>query len=98
MQSLGRSYGRRQFTLLSIRRLHASGTLNTVTEDVASSTSSAVSETVNSEPQKWTADSIRTGLIARKRGMTALWNDQGVRVPVTILQVSATQSLETASN
>ncbi|PPQ76217.1 hypothetical protein CVT24_008949 [Panaeolus cyanescens] len=43
------------------------------------------------EPAKWKADSIRTGLIARKRGMTAIWNDQGVRVPVTVLQLENCQ-------
>jgi len=48
------------------------------------------SPTSNS-PSKWTPNSIRTGVIARKRGMTALWNDQGVRVPVTVLQLENCQ-------
>lgn len=36
---------------------------------------------------KWSADSIRTGLVAKKRGMTVMWDNNGVRVPVTVLQV-----------
>jgi len=35
--------------------------------------------------------SMRTGLIARKRGMIALWDDYGVRFPATVLQLENCQ-------
>lgn len=35
----------------------------------------------------WTPSTQRTGVLARKLGMTALWK-QGIRVPVTVLHVS----------
>jgi len=34
---------------------------------------------------------MRSGLIARKRGMVALWDDNGVRFPVTVLQLENCQ-------
>lgn len=35
---------------------------------------------------KWTPNAIRTGVLARKRGMTVMWDNHGMRVPVTVFQ------------
>lgn len=37
---------------------------------------------------QWTVDSVRTGVIAKKKGMTSVWSETGVRMPVTVLQVN----------
>ncbi|ORE11277.1 translation protein [Rhizopus microsporus var. microsporus] len=45
------------------------------------------SVTCQAAPVEWKIDSVRTGVIARKKGMTALWTESGVRIPVTVLQL-----------
>ncbi|KAF8586544.1 mitochondrial 50S ribosomal protein L3 [Ramaria rubella] len=42
-------------------------------------------------PSKWTPSSTRTGVIARKRGMTTLWDEHGALFPVTVLQLDNCQ-------
>ncbi|WWC92910.1 50S ribosomal protein L3 [Kwoniella dendrophila CBS 6074] len=68
-------------------------TVSEVSEPIASSSSSSSStpNIISNAVGKWTPHTMRTGLIARKRGMTALWDQDGRRWPVTVLQVDSNQ-------
>lgn len=44
-------------------------------------------ERVVLRPRKWTRRSRRTGVLAKKLGMTQLWKKDGSPVAVTVLQV-----------
>ncbi|KAG8733302.1 54S ribosomal protein L9, mitochondrial [Ceratobasidium sp. 428] len=46
---------------------------------------------------QWTPLSQRTGLIARKRGMTAVWDQNGARIPISVLQIENCQVIAAVS-
>ncbi|CAG8448434.1 2238_t:CDS:2 [Acaulospora morrowiae] len=46
----------------------------------------------------WTEKSIRIGVIAKKKGMMALWDEWGVRQPCTVLQLENVQVVQIKEN
>ncbi|KAH9930703.1 translation protein [Fomitopsis serialis] len=63
-------------------------TLHSTTVKSAAPAAEASSSTAAA---KWTPTSVRTGVIARKRGMLVMWDDHGARFPVTVLQLDNCQ-------
>jgi hypothetical protein len=47
----------------------------------------ALQSKVLGQSRVWTPQSRRVGLIGIKRGMSAVWDEMGIRVPVTVIQV-----------
>ncbi|GAN02391.1 50S ribosomal protein L3-2, chloroplastic-like [Mucor ambiguus] len=65
-----------------------SGSMNPMRSVVAATfhTSTFTSQATPATAQ-WTTDSVRTGVIAKKKGMTSVWSETGIRMPVTVLQL-----------
>lgn len=86
MSALSRSF--RALALSTPRTPAFTRALATAAEASTSQPQSEPQQTPDVKLVPWNPYSVRTGAIARKRGMTALWNEAGKRVPVTVLQVS----------
>ncbi|KZT09663.1 mitochondrial 50S ribosomal protein L3 [Laetiporus sulphureus 93-53] len=62
----------------------------TLHSTIASNASASTEQKPQTEA-RWTPFSVRTGVIARKRGMMSMWDDHGARFPVTVLQLENCQ-------
>lgn len=58
----------------------------------AASTVSAAPAQAEASTSTWTPASQRTGVLAKKLGMTAIYDSNGVRTPVTVLEVNRKRS------
>ncbi|EIE87491.1 hypothetical protein G6F46_004745 [Rhizopus delemar] len=54
---------------------------------ISASSFHTTSASFQAAPVEWTPNSVRTGVIAKKKGMTSVWSESGVRMPVTVLQL-----------
>lgn len=70
---------------IRVATMHASATSN------AEAQSASTTESPSESSTTWTPTSQRTGVLARKKGMTAIYDEEGKRIPVTVLHLDNVQ-------
>jgi large subunit ribosomal protein L3 len=70
----------------------SSATQETASDQTAESspsetTPTSITELINPPQKQWIPGLRRSGVLARKRGMTSFWDSDGIRIPVTVLEV-----------
>ncbi|MBW0559859.1 hypothetical protein O181_099574 [Austropuccinia psidii MF-1] len=89
---------RQQFINLNLRFFNHSLSIRTLTTlapshstSTLSSSSPSSSALISPTQLPWYPGLRRTGALARKRGMTSFWDSEGVRIPVTVLELEDLQ-------
>ncbi|KAA1071632.1 54S ribosomal protein L9, mitochondrial [Puccinia graminis f. sp. tritici] len=58
----------------------------TIPQSTPSQSPTSITELINPPQKPWMPGLRRTGVLARKRGMTSFWDSDGIRIPVTVLE------------
>jgi hypothetical protein len=71
------------------QRLFTSGSISSASEatEAASISQQHHQQQPEASTSTWTPESQRTGVLAKKLGMSAVYDSAGIRTPVTVLQV-----------
>ncbi|KAA1067137.1 54S ribosomal protein L9, mitochondrial [Puccinia graminis f. sp. tritici] len=63
----------------------------TIPQSTPSQSPTSITELINPPQKPWMPGLRRTGVLARKRGMTSFWDSDGIRIPVTVLELEDVQ-------
>lgn len=66
---------------------HSTRAFSAASQSAAAAVEGQAGSEASTSTSTWTPDSQRTGVLAKKLGMTAIYDSQGMRTPVTVLQV-----------